>query len=147
MKAKKFLSVMGILLFFLGFPAFGLMYFWNDMHSKIRNNADGPVRVLASTAMSKWDYEFIGRNLGPEADIDKVDVNITDWKKKYGALKVLHPGTSPKTWAHEYKDQVWQFARYDYPAEFEKGEATVRFTGTRLYLSEQWKIADIEVLP
>jgi hypothetical protein len=147
MKVKKILTISGILFFFLGLPMSGLIYFWLDMHRKIEANAHEPTFVLAQTALATWDDETIGRNLGPEVDLDKMDAKVTEMRAKYGPLKTLSPGGNPKTWAHEWQDQTWQFARYDYPAVFEKGEFLVRFTSVRLYLEKEWKIADIEVLP
>jgi hypothetical protein len=146
MKTKKILSISGILLFFLGFPMFGLMYFWQDMHRKMQNDAVVPVRQLAEVALAEWDDEAIGRRLGPEVDLDKMDAKVTELKAKYGPLKTLGESRASRTWAHEFKDQVWNFARYEYPATFEKGEAVVRFTGTRLYFEKDWKIHDIEIV-
>lgn len=147
MKAKKAIIITAVLLFFFGFPMFGLLYFWQDMHRKMTNDAAAPVHALAVDAMQAWDDEAIGRRLGPEADYKKINQNIEAWRTKFGRLETLGPETNPRTWAHEYKDQVWNFASFDFPAKFEKGEATVRFTGSRLYFEKDWKIHDIEFLP
>ncbi len=142
---KNKISLTLTILFFIGLPMGGMIFFWKDMHSRIQREAKPKVTALAQEVMKDWKVS--NDEVGPEYELAKHEPEMEAWRSKFGALKSLGEARNGKSWARELKDQGWQFARFEYDAQFEKGDAVVQVTGTRLYLEPVWKLVEIKITP
>lgn len=142
---KKKISLILTVLFFIGLPMGGMIFFWKDMHARIQREAKPKVTALAQEVLTDWKVS--SDEAGPEYEVAKHEDELQAFRTQYGSLKSLGEARNGKSWARELKDQGWQFARFEYDAQFEKGSATVEITGTRLYLEPVWKLVELKVTP
>lgn len=140
---KKVLTAVGVLLFFIGLPLGGSVYFWMDAHKKIRSRALDYAEQTALPLLTKWDNDLVEK----EYSIDgrKNISRLPELRAKYGPMVSHGAPVVTRSYAGERDDNVWQFTKIDVPAVFEKGTGTIHFLITHKTVSSIWQIEDFSV--
>lgn len=145
--AEKSTSRLGLTLllcFFLGLPAVGIFYFWNDVHAKIEKNSEVQGRSLAEASLAGNLADVKKLASAPYAQklddsfFSKVRPSLGDFVR----LSDPHP---IKSWAAPRDDQMWQFVRYQGEAEFSSGKKKLEWVVTRLYINPDWHLDDMKL--
>jgi cytochrome bd-type quinol oxidase subunit 2 len=142
---KKVLLVLGVLVFFIGLPVAGSVYFWMDAHKKIRNRAIDYAEKTALPLLSKWDADTMYEQYSVDGRKNFSREKIAAYAAKFGPM-VSHGALVPKrSYAGERDDNVWQFTVLEVPAVFEKGAGKVKLLITHKTVSSIWQIEDLSV--
>lgn len=144
MVARK-LAFFGIAVFLLAFPALGLLWIWNDGHTKVRLSA-----IAASNRMLP---EIVGASRAEDLD----SFGTLEFRESGGAGKFL---SARKPWGKVLSvgasravesdsgsrgDHVWHFVTLVSDVEFEQGTARVRFKLARETMAPDWRLESIAI--
>ncbi len=143
---RKVLFILTVV-FFLGFPGFGLYYFMVDAGNRIRQTADPFVRQTSNDILSRWDEKLlddVGTLVLRQSDAEK---QLLQMKARLGALKGLSGWTAERNFAGERDQEVWQFVAYHADAQFEKGPARLNVMVARRTLNPEWRVEKFEIVP
>ncbi len=141
------LILTGVLLFVFGLPTAGVIYFWNDMKSKIEVSADSFAEETSRQILFDWNSKLLYEE-GTTAIKDKdFESKFGEWKSalgkptKFGTFKVI------KTWAEPRNDMMWQIVQFETPIEFEKGKATLKTLVARKTVGPRWRYESFDLVP
>ncbi|MBS1713327.1 MAG: hypothetical protein JST30_03220 [Armatimonadetes bacterium] len=133
-------------LFFLGFPAVGLVWVWNDAHARLRRSAEPEARILVEKALQATkveDFDVLSTNVyiksgGPAA--------VLKARAEHGGLKSVGTLSYVRSYAGSRSDMVWQFVEFKGPVTFDKGgEVQVRATLGRHSINVVWLLDKLEI--
>ena len=135
------------MLFLLGFPAGGLVWFWADAHGRIERNALPAAEGVAKEFLAAWDGEVLEEAGTNEFRLGLPPTQVADWEGRFGPFRSLGPMRAEKSWAGARNDMVWQFVQATGEAQFEKGAATLRVTVARRTMSPEWRVESLTLEP
>lgn len=145
--AEKSTSRLGLTLllcFFLGLPAAGIFYFWNDVHAKIEKNSEVQGRSLAEDSLSGSMDEV--KKLCSMPFAQRLDDSFfAKERPSLGKFVRLKEANHIKSWAAPRDDQMWQFVRYQGEAEFSTGAKKLEWVVTRLYINPDWHLDEMKL--
>lgn len=141
------LAVYSIVLFMLGFPAVGLLYFWQDGHTRVRVSAAkaaraqlpqllGPGRASELEAHGTFDFRQAG---GPSKAVAELD--------RFGPFLQLGEVRAVSSHSTSRRDYVWHFVGIEAEAEFQGGPAAVELTLARKTVAPEWRVDRFAVRP
>lgn len=143
-KLKKW-QLAGILLFFLGFPFFGLLFFWSDVHGRIKRDAEPAAFDIVTPILTHWQPRSIESFQSPYTADVPLPAMLEDYDKRLGAMQELGRPEDSRTWTTERDQQVWQFAEFTYDPTFERQQADVIVVVSRPYLDTEWKLESLRI--
>lgn len=141
----KRLGILALILFFLGFPVAGLLYFWNDAHKKVEASALTFANTTLDPAVKAWDYAALDAVSLKSMRDDMPEAAFNEHKARIGPPKGEIIWTVDKSWANEEEGEVWQFATVVGRGTFERKGATITATLGRRTLVPKWRIRSLQI--
>lgn len=134
-----------ILLFFLGFPLAGVMFFWKDMQRKVQGSAHQFVDDVGTQVLQTWDHELLLDEGTTTLKAGLPPETFAKWKAEFGTFESLGQAEAKETWAKPKNDMMWQYTRFEVPVEFSTGPATLFTTVTRKTVGPRWRFETFEL--
>jgi len=132
-------------LFFLGFPAAGLVWVWNDAHGRLRRSAGPEAQTLiekAFQAKSVEDFDVLGTVDFVKSDRPAAVLRAT---KEHDGLRPTGTLAYVRSFAGSRNDMVWQFVEFRGMAQSGKGgDVPYKVTVGRHSINVVWLIDKIE---
>ncbi len=98
--------------FFFGFPFFGMLYVWNDLHSKLRHEASLYIAEVAPIVFTRWDGKAMDDYWNVNAEGKPDASQWSAWKKEYGdATGPLGQAEPYSSYTSERNDMMWQVVK------------------------------------
>ncbi len=146
--AKRIWLTVVILAFFL-FPAGGLIYFWNDMHNRIREESRPFATESMETYFASWEPGDLLVIADSALSEEKIEDSSPQWAAQLGALKSIDSMRATDSWvkSRDDKNQAWQHVTWDVEATFEKGKADVEWQVTRPFALDAWVVESVTITP
>ncbi len=134
-----------ILLFFFGLPIGGLLYFWNDTHTKIRYSAANFVQDEMPSLTTTWDEAKLLDVTTDNFRSQYKQGQTLVWQQKYGALKGAFSVDPVRSNANEQEDMMVQYVEFQGVVPFEKGKVSVHLRVARKTTAPRWRIDGIDL--
>lgn len=138
--------LLGGALFFLGFPATGMLYVYWNAHSTLRAAATVFAKEASVKVLSERDFEelyFLG-SLTLKGTV--TEESFGDDMDRWGDYSGIGEFVTVESWVKSRSDQTWQFVRLIADVRFENGPAKLEIVvARRSTMLEDWKIEEFEL--
>ncbi len=139
-KWKAFL----ILLFFLGFPAAGLITVWNLAHNRIRSSAIEYSVPALTEVFSQGTDEILSEYSTFQLRQSLTDLHFAKRAHETGKLLEVKNMTIKRSWAEDRNDMIFQFVEFHAVGRFEKLELPMHWILARRTMNPEWRFDLLE---
>lgn len=145
----KRIGLTAVILAFLLFPAAGLIFFWTDMHNRIRKESEPFARESMEKYFATWEPADVLLTADSTLSEEFIEDSSPEWEATLGPLKSIDSMRATDSWVkeREEKKQAWQHVTWDVEATFEKGKADIEWQVTRPFALDSWVVESVTITP